>query len=147
MVDRLEGTVLLPAQHAAVIASSWAATALVIAVAMFTAHYHNVLIILALLFLSWQYSAPPLRSKERPLLDSLSNGAIVDLAYLAGYTAGAGVLDMRAIRLKGHVLGLCTAGVHALGAIVDADADASVGQRTIATAFGPRVATSFAAGC
>ncbi|KAM5538843.1 hypothetical protein V8D89_007565 [Ganoderma adspersum] len=145
--DGLEGIILHPTQHTVVIISSWIATFLITIVSVFTARHHNVLVILSLLLLCWQYSAPPLRFKERPLLDSLSNGAIVDLAYLAGYTAGAGLLDARAIWLKGHILGLCTAGVHALGAVVDVEADASVGQRTIATALGPHVATAFAAGC
>ncbi len=145
--DGLEGTVLHPTRHAVVIASSWGATILITVVSVSTACRHNVLVILALLLLSWQYSAPPLRFKERPLLDSLSNGVIVDLVYLAGYTSGAGLLDSRAMWLKGHILGLCTAGVHALGAVVDAGVDASAGQRTIATALGPRAATAFAAGC
>ncbi|PIL26070.1 hypothetical protein GSI_11824 [Ganoderma sinense ZZ0214-1] len=147
MADGLEGIILHPTQYPVVIVSSWAATFLITAVSVLTARRHNVLVILALLLLSWQYSAPPLRFKERPLLDSLSNGAIVDLAYLAGYTAGDGLLDSRALWLKGHILGLCTAGVHALGATVDVDVDGSVGQTTIATAFGPRIATAFAAGC
>ncbi|KAI1781773.1 hypothetical protein LXA43DRAFT_613532 [Ganoderma leucocontextum] len=146
-VDGLEGTVLHPNQHAAIIASSSVATLLIAVASVFTARRHNVLVILVLLLLSWQYSAPPLRFKERPMFDSLSNGAIVDLAYLAGYTAGAGLLDSRAMRIKGHILGLCTAGVHALGAVVDVDVDASVGQRTIATALGPRAAIAFAASC
>ena len=106
---------------------------------------HNTIVIVALLVLSWQYSAPPPRFKERPLLDSISNGAIVDLAYLAGYTAGGGRLDAQMLRLRGHVLGLCTTGVHALGAAVDVDADAAAGQRTIATVFGPRIAIAFGA--
>ena len=145
--DGLEGTVLHPTQHTVVIVSSWVATFFITVVSVFTARHHNVLVILSLLLLSWQYSAPPLRFKERPLLDSLSNGAIVDLAYLAGYTAGDGLLDSRVMWLKGHILGLCTAGVHALGAVVDVEADASVGQRTIATVLGPRVAAAFASGC
>ena len=77
-----------------------------------------MLVVALLVFFSWQYSATPLRFKEKPAFDSLSNGVIVDLVYLAGYTAGGGRLDRKVFELKGHILGLCTAGVHALGAVV-----------------------------
>ncbi|EJD07270.1 uncharacterized protein FOMMEDRAFT_149783 [Fomitiporia mediterranea MF3/22] len=46
-------------------------------------------------------------------------------------------------REKGWLLAFCTAGVHALGAATDVEADVSAGQRTIATVFG----VSLAAGC
>ena len=145
LADALEGIVLRPELHAAVIISAWAATASILAASLLVVRPHNTIVIVALLVLSWQYSAPPLRFKERPVLDSISNGAIVNLAYLAGYTAGGGRLDAQMLRLRGHVLGLCTTGVHALGAAVDVDADAAAGQRTIATVFGPRIAIAFGA--
>ncbi|KAH9916283.1 uncharacterized protein BXZ73DRAFT_53857 [Epithele typhae] len=143
LADALEGTVLLPEFHPAVTTAAWIATAFISATSLLSARRANISVVTVLLALAWQYSAPPLRFKERPVLDSLSNGAIVDLAYLAGYTAGGGALDARMLRLRGHVLGLCTAGVHALGAAVDVAADAAVGQRTIATVYGPRAAAAF----
>ena len=144
LADALEGTVLPPEHHAAVLYAAWAATVTIVSVSGLLFLRHNFAVVVALLLLSWQYSAPPLRFKERPILDSLSNGAIVDLTYLAGYTAGGGLLDERVLRVRGHVLALCTAGVHALGAAVDADVDAAAGQRTIATVFGGRAAVVFA---
>ncbi|KAI0695254.1 hypothetical protein C8T65DRAFT_47557 [Cerioporus squamosus] len=144
-VDGLEGTILNPSYHAVVTYSAWTATALVLATSFAMGRRANATVVSLLLFLSWQYSAPPFRLKEQPLFDSLSNGAIIDLAYLAGYIAGGGRLDRRMLKLKGHILGLCTSGVHALGAVVDVDADAAVGQRTIATVFGPQIALGFGA--
>ncbi len=144
-IDGLEGTIVDPKYHAVVTLAAWVATAVILATSFTSGRRSNVAVVSLLLFMSWQYSAPPFRFKERPFLDSLSNGVIIDLAYLAGYTAGGGRLDRRMLTLKGHILGLCTAGVHALGAVVDVDADAAVGQRTIATVFGPRLALVFAA--
>ena len=45
------------------------------------------------------------------------------------------------------MLSLCTTGIHALGAVMDTEADMASGQRTIATAFGKRPAAIFAALC
>ncbi|TFK81733.1 hypothetical protein K466DRAFT_531397 [Polyporus arcularius HHB13444] len=144
-IDGLEGTILDPNYHAVVTLAAWVATAVILATSFTSGRRSNVAVVSLLLFLSWQYSAPPSRLKEQPFFDSLSNGVIIDLAYLTGYTAGGGRLDRRMLTLKGHILGLCTAGVHALGAVVDVDADAAVGQRTIATVFGPRLALVFGA--
>ncbi|TFK82397.1 hypothetical protein K466DRAFT_500411 [Polyporus arcularius HHB13444] len=144
-IDGLEGTILDPNYHAVVTFAAWVATAVILATSVLSGRQSNVAVVSLLLLLSWQYSAPPFRFKEQPFFDSLSNGVIIDLAYLAGYTAGGGRLDRRMLTLKGHILGLCTAGVHALGAVVDVDADAAVGQRTIATVFGPRLALVFGA--
>ncbi|KAI0830118.1 hypothetical protein BC628DRAFT_1356496 [Trametes gibbosa] len=143
LADGLEGSVLPPALHPPVLLAAAAASLLILALALLTRSPQNALATTLLLALAWEYSAPPLRLKERPVLDSLSNGAIVLLAYLVGHTAHGGALLRPPA--KGMVLGLCTAGVHALGAAVDADVDAAARQRTIATAFGPRPAAGFAA--
>ncbi|KAI0668895.1 hypothetical protein C8Q78DRAFT_1070961 [Trametes maxima] len=141
----LEGTVLSPSHHAHVLLAASLATILILSASVATFSLSNLLVSSSLVFLSWTYSAPPLRVKERPILDSLSNGAIVILAYLSGYTACGGPL--RRVPAGGLVLGLCTAGVHALGAAVDAEVDAAAGQRTIATALGPLGAIAFGALC
>ncbi|OSD03726.1 hypothetical protein PYCCODRAFT_1466639 [Trametes coccinea BRFM310] len=152
--DGLEGTVLAPAHHPLVLTSAALATLLILLLPLSLAlPLSNVLTTLALLALSWAYSAPPPRLKERPVLDSLSNGAIIVLAYLCGYTARGGALGRgrgrgrTGVPTKGLVLGLCTAGVHALGAAVDVRADEAAGQRTIATALGARGAAAFGAFC
>ncbi|KAI0351668.1 hypothetical protein OH77DRAFT_1487130, partial [Trametes cingulata] len=145
VADGLEGTVLPPTYHSPVILSACLASLCILVCSSFTGRTQNFVVTLPLLVLAWQYSAPPFRLKERPVFDSLSNGAIVVLAYLSGYTALGG--SLRHIPPKGLVLGLCTAGVHALGAAVDAEADAAAGQHTIATALGQRGAVLFATLC
>lgn len=45
---------------------------------------------------------------------------------------------------KGYMLAFCTTGIHALGAVMDSEADEAGGQTTIAVAFGKRSAAMFA---
>ncbi|KAI0772477.1 hypothetical protein BD413DRAFT_612620 [Trametes elegans] len=141
--DGLEGIVLSPSLHAPVLLSAWIATLCILLCFGLEKNAQHLVVSLFLLLLSWGYSTPPLRFKECPVLDSLSNGTIVLLTYLSGYIARGG--SVYNAPTKGLVLGLCAAGVHALGAAMDAEADAAAGQRTIATALGPRGAVAFAA--
>ncbi|OBZ75003.1 Lycopene elongase [Grifola frondosa] len=141
--DGLEGTVLSPEYHSHVIKAAWISTFVIFLSSLLTRRVQNICATTLLLFLSWQYSAPPLRLKEFPVMDSLSNGCIIFLAWFMGYSSMGGVI-VRAPS-KGYVLSLCTAGVHALGAVVDAEFDAAAGQRTIATALGRRPAALLAA--
>jgi len=134
----LQGSVLPPPHHPPVRRAAQLSTALILLTALLTnRNAQNTLATALLVLLGWQYSAPPLRLKEVPLLDSLSNGLIVFLAWYVGYSFGRGAGS--ALR-KGCVLALCTAGVHALGAVIDVDVDAAAGQTTIATFWGARPA-------
>lgn len=88
------------------------------------------------------YSAPPVRLKEKPPLDSLSNGvSYLLLPTMLGYSL-SGTLAGYPTRL--YWIALCVAGIHAVGAIQDIVPDKKAGQRTIATAFGGRTAALFA---
>jgi 4-hydroxybenzoate polyprenyltransferase len=143
--DGFEGTILHPIYHEDVLRTAYVSTVFIILSALLTGTLSNIGTTLLLVLLGWQYSAPPLRLKEVPILDSISNGAIVSLAWLVGFTvSGSSVVTAPT---KGYMLGLCTAGVHALGAVVDAEADRTAGQRTIATALGRQQAALFAALC
>jgi len=51
------------------------------------------------------------------------------------------------VPLKPIVNHLCVVGGHAMAAVVDYEADAAIGQRTIATTMGKRPAAIFAASC
>lgn len=94
------------------------------------------------LFLATAYSAPPLRFKTTPLLDSLSNGLYV-LPGAAAYAALAGTTPP----LLG-VLGawLWTMGMHTFSAIPDVGPDRRAGIRTTATWLGARRAHWYCAG-
>ncbi|KAJ3571888.1 hypothetical protein NP233_g3461 [Leucocoprinus birnbaumii] len=145
IVNGLQGGVLQPEYHSLVRTSACVSTIFILGVSLLTRRLYNVVAAVFLLSLSWQYSAPPLRLKEVPVFDSLSNGLIVFLTWFCGFSfSGLGFNDVPS---KGFMLGLCTAGVHALGAVIDVEADIAAGQRTIATAFGKRPAVAFSALC
>ncbi|CAE6412099.1 unnamed protein product [Rhizoctonia solani] len=156
-VTSLEGTILPPAHHGFVQKSAVASSVAIILVSMTpTAYilsgnqleatwqlYSPALSTILLVTLGWVYSVPPLRLKEIPVIDSISNGLIVWLSCFVGLTSVRvltanldwGIAD---ILTKGYVLGLVTASVHALGAAADIEADIAAGQRTIATWVGRR---------
>jgi 4-hydroxybenzoate polyprenyltransferase len=88
----------------------------------------------AWLFLSHQYSAPPIRAKARPFVDSLFNGLYACPAFFAYALAG------------GHNVAVLwvvaawawTAAMHAYSAVPDIGADTEAGVPTIATRLGFR---------
>lgn len=79
------------------------------------------------------------------MFDSLSNGLVVFLAWFCGFSFSG--LNLSDVPSKGLMLSLCTSGIHALGAVIDVDADVAAGQRTIATALGQRQTAIFSALC
>lgn len=90
------------------------------------------LVFLAFLFLSYFYSAPPLRFKGVPVLDFSSNMLYI-MPGVFGYLLAAGVLPPEVIVLAGffHV-----AAMHLFSAIPDIEYDRAVGIRTSAVLFG-----------
>jgi 4-hydroxybenzoate polyprenyltransferase len=94
-------------------------------------------------FLAVEYSAPPLRFKTTPLLDSVSNGLYV-LPGVVAYTAIAGVFPPIAAVLGGW---LWTMGMHTFSAIPDIEPDRQAGIRTTATALGERRTYLYCACC
>ncbi|WP_121822422.1 prenyltransferase [Halostella salina] len=84
--------------------------------------------------LATEYSAPPLRFKTTPFLDSLSNGLYV-LPGAAAYAAVAGE-HPPALAVAG---GWCwSMAMHTFSAIPDIEPDRRAGIRTTATALGER---------
>jgi hypothetical protein len=105
---------------------------LVILGAAATRNWDNIVATVSLVLVAWLYSVPPVRLKERPPLDSLTNGMGFSLLPLAmGYSLGA---DLRAMPLRYYLLALCVGGVHALATAADYDADRAAGYRTLAAA-------------
>ncbi|KAF5357918.1 hypothetical protein D9756_001584 [Leucocoprinus leucothites] len=145
IVNGLQGGVLQPEYHSLVRTSAYVSTIFILIISLLTRQLYNTLAIICLLSLGWQYSASPFRLKEVPVVDSLSNGLIVFLTWFCGFSfSGLGLGDVPS---KGLMLSLCTSGIHALGAVIDVDADTAAGQRTIATALGHRPAAIFSAVC
>ncbi|WP_101294474.1 prenyltransferase [Halegenticoccus soli] len=97
----------------------------------------------AFFVLAVEYSAPPLRFKTTPLLDSLSNGLYV-LPGAAAYAAVSGA-HPPALAVVGGVL--WTMGMHTFSAIPDIDPDRDAGIRTTATVLGESRTYAYCAGC
>ncbi len=94
-------------------------------------------------FLAIQYSAPPLRFKTTPVLDSVSNGLYI-LPGVAAYAAVAGT-QPPALAVGGAWL--WTMGMHTFSAIPDIDPDRRAGIRTTATWLGSGRTYGYVGGC
>lgn len=99
--------------------------------------------LLVFLFLSIFYSAPPIRAKQVPYVDSLFNTLYVFPAALA-YQLVTGEFPPLNVIVAG---GLWTAAMHAFSAVPDIDADRTAGIDTIATRLGPAGTHIFCIGC
>jgi 4-hydroxybenzoate polyprenyltransferase len=90
-----------------------------------------------LLLCAWLYSAPPVRLKERPGADLAVNaGALGGLTLLAGWASVRSLNGFPWPMLAQGVL--VAAALYIPTTLVDFDADAAAGLRTIATRLGPR---------
>ncbi len=85
------------------------------------------------LFLSVYYSAPPVRAKARPLIDSLFN-ILYLMPGIFAFQMISGINPPWSLVVAG---GLWTAAMHAFSAIPDIEADRKAGLSTIATTLGP----------
>ncbi|WP_253737303.1 prenyltransferase [Halohasta salina] len=95
------------------------------------------------LFLAVEYSAPPLRFKTTPFLDSISNGLYI-LPGIAAYVVVAGT-QPPLLAVAGAWL--WTMGMHTFSAIPDIEPDRAAGIRTTATALGERRTYGYVAAC
>ncbi len=99
--------------------------------------------LVAFLMLAVQYSAPPLRFKTTPILDSASNGLYI-LPGIAAYVVVAGS-QPPVLAVVGAWL--WTMGMHTFSAIPDIEPDRTAGIQTTATALGERRTYGYVAGC
>lgn len=114
---------------------------LLLASSLISLNLLNVVAMLLLLVFYHQYSAPPLRFKEKPPLDSFSNGIIYYYApLLLGVSYGATFLD---IPIQVYYILACVMGVHSFSTVMDYGPDKLAGARTFAVAFGKRAASLF----
>jgi len=97
----------------------------------------------AFLFLATEYSAPPLRFKTTPFLDSVSNGLYV----LPGAAAYAAVADAQPPLLAVAGGWLWSMAMHTFSAVPDIEPDRRAGIRTTATALGEDRTYAYCAAC
>lgn len=108
-------------------------------------HYTPLLgaLLLIFFFLSFFYSAPPVRFKVRPLLDSTSNVLYI-LPGVIGYVLASNTLPSVDILLAGSLW--CMA-MHAYSAIPDIASDTKAHMQTVATFLGKNGALLFCLLC
>lgn len=93
--------------------------------------------------LGYYYSAPPFRLKEKPPLDSLSNGLIYwSLPFSLGFSLSGNFSGFPIIKNLWLTLGVTA--VHAITTIMDFSVDKKSGIMTFATRFGKRNTAIFA---
>jgi len=123
--------------------TSFIVAVLLISSSIITLNLLNIAAMLLLLFFSHQYSAPPLRLKERPPLDSFSNCIFYWYApILIGASYYATIFD---IYITVYFIMACLMGIHSFSTILDYSVDKMAGDRTFAVVFGKRSASLFAA--
>lgn len=139
---KIWGATVGPADRTLILRSCLAMVPLMVGAALYTQNPLNIAATLMLLVAAWAYSVPPLRLKEHPPLDSLSNGlGFFLLPFVMGYSLGA---DLQRMPLKYYLLALAVCGIHALATAADDEADRAAGHRTFAVALGRRAASAFA---
>ena len=89
------------------------------------------------------YSAPPLRFKTTPFLDSLSNGLYV-LPALVSYATLTGSFPPAVAVAGGWIWAM---GMHTFSAIPDIEPDRAAGIRTTATLLGERRTLAYCGAC
>lgn len=145
LADGIEGGVIHPAHHRDVLVAACVSTIVILLSALATQNRQSILTSVLIVVIAWQYSSPPLRIKEIPILDSLSNGCLVFLIWFFGFSLSGSWISEVPVKL--FVNYFCVVGAHALAAAADYEADAAIGQRTIATVMGKKPAAIFAAIC
>jgi len=141
----VEGALLDPRVHRATIIASVVTTVPFVVALVILGSPLSWLVLAVSLFAVVAYSAPVLRFKERPFLDSLTSSthfvspAVYGLA-LAGATPTWPLVALLAGFFAWGV------GSHAFGAVQDVNADREAGIGSIATVIGARATVRFAIG-
>lgn len=121
--------------------SAIAATIALALLSILSRNYANLIATALAITVAWAYSEPPVRLKERPPLDSLSNGVLVWSVILMGYSYGA---PLSSFPMTVYFASLGASAIHAIGAIMGYTADRKANVKTIATVFRKRLAAAFA---
>jgi 4-hydroxybenzoate polyprenyltransferase len=106
-----------------------------------TLNITNILAMVVLLASAHLYSAPPVRLKERPVIDSVSNGMIIFSTLLLGFSFGGSIFD---VGIDIYLISAVAVGVHAYTTIMDYEFDKNAGYKTTAVVFGERGTSLFA---
>jgi 4-hydroxybenzoate polyprenyltransferase len=136
----LEGYVLNKNRQLFVLRACHISAVALLILALLTRNSTTILTMAGGIALAYAYSAPPVRLKARPIIDSFSNALGTVVLLLLGFSYGGSFAQFP---VKMLYASLMIAGVHAIGAVMDYSADSKSGISTIATRFGRRFAALF----
>jgi 4-hydroxybenzoate polyprenyltransferase len=136
----VQGVKLEKKYHSFVMKSAIFAALLIMLSSIVTLNLTNIIFTIITLFIAFFYSAKPLRLKERPPFDSISNGVAVFAVAMMGFSYG-GILVQ--VPLKAYFVCLCAMGMHALTTIPDYSSDKKAKHKTFSIVFGKRAAALF----
>jgi 4-hydroxybenzoate polyprenyltransferase len=132
-----EGHIVLPAKRKFIKRLSLSLIVVLFLISIATLNPYTIGFTAAFVFLGYFYSTPPIRLKNKPPFDSLSNGLIyLLLPFLMGFSA---VGEFSKFPPEVSWLTLCVSSIHAIASIMDVTADRNAGLTTFAIKFGPRV--------
>lgn len=138
----VEGIKLNPQHHSFVKNISLSIVLLLILVSLLSLNFSNIFGVLILLFFSYFYSAPPLRFKEKPPLDSFSNTMLYFFVpFILGFSFNNSIFT---IPLNVYLITICVMGIHSFSTIMDYSVDKKVSDKTFSVVFGKRLASIFA---
>jgi len=138
----VEGVVLDRRVHRTTIVAAVATNVPFLAVLLVLGDARSALVLAVSVFAVVAYSAPVLRFKERPFLDSLTSSThFVSPAVVGLALAGASLTDNAAALVGFFLWGV---GSHAFGAVQDVEADRAGGIGSVATVLGAARTTWFA---
>ncbi len=133
----IEGAVLKKKETSSVLSIAAVCAVLMFIPALIRSNALNLAAIAFLVLLGYAYSAPPLRLKEKPPLDSFSNAVIIYLISLMGLSYGPGI---SAFPEAGYYLLFGVMGIHIFSTIMDYTPDMESSITTFATILGKRLA-------
>jgi 4-hydroxybenzoate polyprenyltransferase len=133
----LWGVALKPKHHKFVLKCVFVSSFILFASAFLSFNMLNILSMIVLLTSLFMYSVKPIRLKERPPLDSISNGVIVLSTFILGYSFGNSLLNLN---LEIILLSLCVCGIHIYTTLVDYTPDNKSKTKTFAIIYGKRTA-------
>ncbi|WKD57966.1 prenyltransferase [Corynebacterium capitovis DSM 44611] len=140
----VEGAVLPKSMHRPLLIASAVTTLPFIIALLFCGTSVSAAWLALSLFAVYAYSAPPFRFKEIPVLDSVTSSTHFVTPALIGATLTTHHVDPR-FAFAAVAFFLWGMASHALGAVQDVNADREGGLTSIATQFGARLTTFFAA--
>jgi 4-hydroxybenzoate polyprenyltransferase len=140
----VEGAVLAPALHRATLVAAAVTNVPFLVVLVLLGGPASWLVLAISVFAVVAYSAPVLRFKERPVLDSITSSTHFVSPAVYGVALAGVAPDARTVLLLAAFFcwGMAS---HAFGAVQDVPADRQAGIASIATVLGARATVAFAA--